>query len=168
MQSANIGAKCVTFVSDPFTRYGSNITNVWQEIFMPMTLAFSCEVVHEKNMKIRQNFISYSKTISGTFFLDTVYMLIRSSANRITGLVRRNFKNIDFPGFLLLYKSMIRSHLEYAQTVWSPHKVKLIKALEKVQNVLLKFFLDSDICHAISDFRNFIYLLWCTGEQEET
>ena len=67
------------------------------------------------------------------FFLDTVYMLIRSSANRITGLVRRNFKNIDFPGFLLLYKSMIRSHLEYAQTVWSPHKVKLIEALEKVQ-----------------------------------
>ena len=25
------------------------------------------------------------------------------TANRITGLVRRNFKNIDFPGFLLLY-----------------------------------------------------------------
>ena len=55
------------------------------------------------------------------------------TANRITGLVRRNFKNIDFPGFLLLYKSMIRSHLEYAQTVWSPHKVKLIEALEKVR-----------------------------------
>ena len=30
--------KCVTFVSETFTRYGSNITNVWQEIFTPMTL----------------------------------------------------------------------------------------------------------------------------------
>jgi len=40
--------KCVTFVSETFTRYGSNITNVWQEIFTPMTLPFSYEVVHEK------------------------------------------------------------------------------------------------------------------------
>jgi len=46
--SANIGVKCVTFVSETFTRYGSNITNIWQEIVMPMTLAFSHEVVHEK------------------------------------------------------------------------------------------------------------------------
>jgi len=35
-------------VSETFTRYGSNTTNVWQEIFTPMTLAFSCEVVHDK------------------------------------------------------------------------------------------------------------------------
>jgi len=26
----------------------SNITNVWQEILTPITLAFSCEAVHEK------------------------------------------------------------------------------------------------------------------------
>ena len=48
VQSANIGVKCVTFVSETFTRYGSNVANVWQEIFAPMTLAYSCEVVHEK------------------------------------------------------------------------------------------------------------------------
>jgi len=47
VQSANIGVKCVTFVSATFTQYGSNITNVWQEIFTPMILAFSCKVVHE-------------------------------------------------------------------------------------------------------------------------
>ena len=28
--SANIGVKCVTFMSETFTRYGSNITNMWQ------------------------------------------------------------------------------------------------------------------------------------------
>jgi len=48
VQSANIGVKCVTFVFETFTRYGSNITSVWQEIFTPMTLAFSHEVVHKK------------------------------------------------------------------------------------------------------------------------
>jgi len=47
-----IDVKCVTFVSETFTRYGSNITNVWHKIFTPVTLAFSHEVVHEKIMKI--------------------------------------------------------------------------------------------------------------------
>jgi len=68
VQSANIGVRCVTFVSDIFTRYGSNITNVWQEIFMPMTLAFSCEVVHKKLWKSVNIGKSYSKKISGIFF----------------------------------------------------------------------------------------------------
>ena len=36
-------------MSDTFTRYGSNITNVWQEILTPVTLAFSCEVVPKIN-----------------------------------------------------------------------------------------------------------------------
>ena len=67
VQSANIGLKCVTFVSETFTRCGSNITNVWQEIFTPMTLAFSCEVVHEKLWKSVNICKSYSKKISGTF-----------------------------------------------------------------------------------------------------
>jgi len=48
VQSANIGVKCVTFGFETFTRYGSNIRNMWQEIYTPMTLTFSCEVVHEK------------------------------------------------------------------------------------------------------------------------
>ena len=36
-------------MSDTFTRYGSNITNVWQEILTPVTLAFSYEVVPKIN-----------------------------------------------------------------------------------------------------------------------
>ena len=67
---------CYTFVSETFTRYGSNITNVWQDIFAPMTLAFSCEVVHEKLWKSVNICESYSKKISGTFFLDTLYSVI--------------------------------------------------------------------------------------------
>ena len=55
------------------------------------------------------------------------------TCNRIIGLIKRNFKNMDFQGFLLLHKSLIRSHLEYAQTVWSPLRSKLIEAVEKVQ-----------------------------------
>jgi len=56
------------------------------------------------------------------------------ACNRIIGFIKRNFKNIDFHGFLLLYKSMTRSHLEYAQTVFSPFRSKVNEVVEKVQN----------------------------------
>ena len=74
MQSANIGVNCVTFVSETFTRYGSIITNVWQEIFVPMTLAFSCEVVHE-NYENPSIFVKVTaKRLVAPFFLDMVYI----------------------------------------------------------------------------------------------
>jgi len=42
-----------------------------------------------------------------------IYSKIKT-ANRMIGLIKRNFRNIDFEGFLLLYKALVRCHLEYA------------------------------------------------------
>ena len=35
--------------------------------------------------------------------------------------------------FLCLFKAFVRPQLEYANAVWSPHKVKDITAIESVQ-----------------------------------
>ena len=55
--------------------YDSIITNVWWQIFTPITLALSCEVVHEKLWKSFNICNSYSKKISGTFFWTRCRML---------------------------------------------------------------------------------------------
>ena len=83
VQSANIGVKCVTFVSETFTRYNSNITNVWE--VTQLTLAFSCEVVHEKLWKSVNICKSYSKKISGTFFFWTRCTATSHSSSTIHG-----------------------------------------------------------------------------------
>ena len=49
------------------------------------------------------------------------------------GIIKRNFKYVDNFTFLTLYKSLVRSPLEYAGSIWSPYKKELIELIEKVQ-----------------------------------
>jgi len=55
------------------------------------------------------------------------------------GILRRNFKEMDVDSFISLYKVFVRSHLEYAESVWNPHYMYLTDDLEKVQSGLQKF-----------------------------
>ena len=49
------------------------------------------------------------------------------------GVINRNFKYMKKNTFILLYKSMVRPHLEYANLVWHPYRKEDINKLEKVQ-----------------------------------
>jgi len=49
------------------------------------------------------------------------------------GIIKHNFKHLTIHSFTMLYKNMVRSHLDYCSTVWSPYMKKDIEALEKVQ-----------------------------------
>ena len=54
-------------------------------------------------------------------------------ANQMIGVIRRSFLHLDEETFILLYKSMVRPHLEYANQVWAPRHMKHIEMLENVQ-----------------------------------
>ena len=41
-------------------------------------------------------------------------------------LIKRNFKDVGREAFLLLYKHLVRSHLEYCNSVWAPYKKSYI------------------------------------------
>jgi len=57
------------------------------------------------------------------------------------GLIERNFIYLTKGAFVTLYKSLVRSHLEYANSVWNPHRQGLIKDLKKVQMRVTKLVL---------------------------
>ena len=52
-----------------------------------------------------------------------------NKAYSMLGILRRNFKEVDVDSFISLYKVFVRSHLEYAESVWNPHYMYLIDEL---------------------------------------
>jgi hypothetical protein len=56
-----------------------------------------------------------------------------SKANSIFAALRRTFRSLNADIFLPLYKTLVRTHLDYASTVWAPYKKKYIDKIESVQ-----------------------------------
>ena len=59
-------------------------------------------------------------------------------AKRMVGAIRRSFRYLDHDTFRLLYKSLVRCHLETSAAVWSPSSRKLIDEIESVQHQATK------------------------------
>ena len=55
------------------------------------------------------------------------------TASGMVGAVRRSFRYLDVPTFRLLFKGLVRHHLEYAVNVWTPFHENQINKLEGVQ-----------------------------------
>ena len=55
------------------------------------------------------------------------------TANKLVRIIRRSFMFLNEEIFVPLYKSLVRSHFDYGMSVWTPHLVKYIKAIESVQ-----------------------------------
>ena len=54
-------------------------------------------------------------------------------ANRVLGCLARTFQHLNKDTFLLLYKAMVRPHMEYASCVWCPRLIKDRDLIEQVQ-----------------------------------
>ena len=56
-----------------------------------------------------------------------------NKANSIMAVIRRSFTTLNQHNFVPLYKALVRSHLDYAISIWSPYKQKYKDAIENVQ-----------------------------------
>ena len=54
-------------------------------------------------------------------------------ANSVLGIIKKSFTLLDVSTLPLLYKSLVRPHLEYANVIWGPYYKEDIKAIERVQ-----------------------------------
>ena len=65
-----------------------------------------------------------------------------NEAYGMLGIVKRNFGYMLRNCLVMLYKAMVRSHLEYANAVWNPLKKGHIDFLDKVQKRFTKMIPD--------------------------
>ena len=56
-----------------------------------------------------------------------------NKANSTLGLIRRSYTYLDEKMFVLLFKALVRPHLEYAQPGWSPYLKNHQQMIKKVQ-----------------------------------
>jgi len=57
------------------------------------------------------------------------------------GLIKRNVIHMDKHTFVMLYKSLVRTHIEYAVSVWCPYKKGDIEDMEKIQKRATKLII---------------------------
>ncbi|PIK34500.1 putative RNA-directed DNA polymerase from mobile element jockey-like [Apostichopus japonicus] len=62
-----------------------------------------------------------------------------NSANKILGLIKRNFWNCASSARETAYKALVRPKLEYASVIWDPHQKIHTESLEKVQRRAARF-----------------------------
>ena len=92
----------------------------------------------ENNKPVTLHYISQCKDFGilideKLYFRDHIHEKINKAYSMQVVIIKRNFKHLNIQCFTLLYKSMVRSHLDYCSSVWNPYHKGDIEALEKVQ-----------------------------------
>ena len=68
--------------------------------------------------------------------------VITNKANKVLGCIKRSFTYLDNEMLVTLYKSLVRPIVEYGSPVWSPHMIKDITEVEKIQRQATKLVPD--------------------------
>ena len=67
---------------------------------------------------------------------------VASKANQVLGLIRKSFTNLNGYILPLLYKSLVRPHLEYANVIWGPTFITDSNILVSVQRRAIRYVQD--------------------------
>ena len=90
-----------------------------------------------------------------------------NKANKVLAVARKTFDHMDSEIFCLIFKGLVRPHLEYAASVWYPHMgfIKR-KPLKMSKEGPLNWYLDYQHSATRKGFRSSSYLHWPTGVLE--
>ena len=89
-------------------------------------------------------------------------------AMSVLGMIKRTFPYLDREGFILLYNTNVRAHLEYCVQVWNPYRKEDILCIEKVQRRATKMVYEQKYLSTMRDYTDWVYTLCSTKEEEAT
>jgi len=85
-------------------------------------------------------------------------------ANRMLGMIKRNFIDRSKETIISLYKSLVRPHLEYCCQIWCPYYNRDIKLIEGVQRRATKLVTGMKELHYSERLRQ-LGLQWLEGQK---
>jgi len=88
-------------------------------------------------------------------------------AYKMVGLIKRNFKYLSISSFVLVYKNLVRSHLDNCNCVWNPYRKTDIETLEKVQKKATKILPKLSHLKYSGGLKNVNYLHYIIVRSEE-
>ena len=88
----------------------------------------------EPSSVVRDLGVTLTSDCSWSLHINTIADRARKMASWVLGVFQNRSRNI----MLLLYKSMVRSRLEYCCPLWDPHLVRDIQTLESVQRAFTR------------------------------
>lgn len=88
----------------------------------------------KKQLKSKDLGVSLTSDYSWTYHINTMVADARKMAAWVLGV----FKDRSQITMLQLYKTMVRSRLEYCCPLWNPHKIQDIQTIEAVQKAFTK------------------------------
>ena len=80
-----------------------------------------------------------------------------SKANQ--AMIKQNFKYMSKSSLMILYKKIVRPHLEYSAPIWNPHYCRDIDILERVKRRATRLILSILQIQTKSSTTTFI-ILW--------
>ena len=108
--------------------------------------AEKCVVIHLGRNNINANYILDSQSLQSSEEERDLGVIVDASlkfnkhvaakvakASQMLAIIKRSFSHLDEDSFVQLYKSLVRPHLEFASSVWSPYTVSNISSIERVQ-----------------------------------
>ena len=88
------------------------------------------KIIHlERCNKVRDLGVVVDRKLS---FSDHITEKVNKAYSSL-GITKQNFQHVDTDAIVLLNEALVRSHVEYVNTVWSPYRQYLIEEVEKVQ-----------------------------------
>ena len=122
----------------------------WSELWQLLFNVDKCKVLHMgKNnpnnvyfMRMNDEIIEIKActeekdlgvTFDSNLLFDRHIVNCVNKANGMIGIIKRTFSYLDKETFLMLYKAIVRPHLEYGNIIWAPLFKRQSAAVERVQ-----------------------------------
>lgn len=102
----------------------------------PLEFAYTINNAYiSKTQRVKYLGVTLSSNLSWEPHIENIC----SNALKKLAFLKRKLRRTSSTVKLTAYKALVRPKLEYADLIWSPHQKYLIKKIERVQNLALRF-----------------------------